>query len=146
MQIAGTVAGPTVGANTSTVPADIAYTQGFSPVGAGQAWTLTPSDVFAVTTLVNAATQPIDWSTAGVFKITLGANTTFTYSNVTVGQQIVLQLTQDGTGSRTGTFPTGSVFVGGSKTLTTAASGIDTVTVLCTAPGVYLCQLLKAYA
>jgi len=146
MQISGTVAAPSVQGVTAQSPADIAYTAGFSAVGNGTAWVLTPSDVFAVTTLASAATQTIDWSVAGVFLITLTANTTFTFKNVAVGQNIMLVLTQDGTGSRTGTFPSGAIFVGGSKTLTTTASGIDTVQITCTGAGVYLCQLLKAYA
>ena len=126
--------------------AELAYTQGFSPVGLGNKWGLLPDGVTAAVTLTNAAAQSIDWSTGGLFLITLGVNTTFSYVNAQVGQSITLVLTQDGTGSRTGTFPTGSVFVGGSKTLTTTAAAIDTVMVICTAPGVYLCNLLKAYA
>ena len=125
---------------------EIDYTQGFSPVGMGQRWAALPDGITAVTTLTNAAAQPIDWSTAGVFKITLGANTTFSYTNVVIGQTITLVLTQDGTGSRTGTFPTGSLFVGGSKTLTTTAAAIDVATIVCTAPGVYLGWLDKAFA
>ena len=125
---------------------DRSYKQGFHPVGMGGYWGLLPGLVDAVATLTNAESQEIDWATASVFQITLGANTTFTFKNVTVGQHIRLVLTQDGTGSRTGTFPAGCVFVGGSKTLTTTAAGIDTVDIHCVAPGVYYCNLLKAYA
>jgi len=45
-----------------------------------------------------------------------------------------------------GTFPSGTIFVGGSKTLSTAASAVDTVDIQCTSTGVYLCNLNKAYA
>jgi hypothetical protein len=107
---------------------------------------LRPAGQGAVVSPTFAASQTIDWSTGTIFVLTLTANVTFIYANVTVGQTILLELTQDGTGSRTGTFPTGSIFVGGSKTLTTTASATDTVSVTCTAVGTYLCQLLKAYA
>lgn len=125
---------------------DRSYKQGFSPVGMGSYWGLLPSLCEAVLALPSAATQSIDASKGGIFTATLTANTTFTFDNFTPGQQALLVLTQDGTGSRTGTFPSGAVFVGGSKTLTTTASAIDTVRILCTSPGVFLCSLLKAYA
>jgi hypothetical protein len=126
--------------------AETAYTLGFQPVGDGERWQLRPAGQGAVVSPTFAASQTIDWSTGTIFVLTLTANVTFIYANVTVGQTILLELTQDGTGSRTGTFPTGSIFVGGSKTLTTTASATDTVSVTCTAVGTYLCQLLKAYA
>ena len=136
------VAGATVAANVD----DNAPT-GFVPVGQNNLWVARPGGVGAVIPQVAAvASQTVDWSTGSVIQYLLGQNTTFAYTNVTVGQTITLVLTQDGTGSRPGTFPAGSVFVGGSKTLTTTAAGIDTVQVTCTAPGVYLCSLLKAYA
>ncbi len=100
----------------------------------------------SITTASGTATQTIDWSSADVFPFVLGYNTTFVFSNAKIGQKIRLVLTQDGTGSRTGTFPAGCLFVGGSKTLTTTASAIDTVDVLCVAVGVYHASLLKAYA
>ncbi len=126
--------------------AELAYTQGMSPVGLGNKWGLLPDGVTTLLTLANAATQTIDASTAGVFLITLTQNTTFAFTNFQVGQTIVLVLTQDGTGSRTGTFPSGSIFAGGSKTLTTTDAAVDSVSVTCTAVGAYLCSLLKAYA
>jgi len=88
----------------------------------------------------------VDWSQAGLFLITFGNNSTFAFSNAIPGQTIEIIITQDGTGSRTGTFPTGCVFAGGSKTLSTAANAIDSVLITCTGPGVYLCNLLKAYS
>jgi len=133
---------------TSTVntPADTLAPAGWSPVSNGESWVAAPSTIEAVASPTFAAAQTIDWSTGGVFLLTLTANVTFTYKNPQVGQSIRLVLTQDGTGSRTGTFPSGSVFVGGSKTLTTTASAVDTVDIQCTASGTYLCSLLKAYA
>lgn len=83
--------------------------------------------------------------------ITLTQNTTFTAP--TNRQGFTIAITQDGTGSRTGTFPASFLFVGGSKTLTTTAAAIDTITGIY-APTVsgttvtdrWLCSLLKAYA
>jgi hypothetical protein len=133
---------------TSTVntPADTLAPAGWSPVSNGESWIAAPGTVESVSAPTFAAAQTIDWSTGAIFLLTLTANVTFTYKNAVVGQSIRLVLTQDGTGSRTGTFPTGSVFVGGSKTLTTTAAGIDTVDIQCTASGTYLSSLLKAYA
>lgn len=132
---------------------ELACTKGFGPVGLGGTWGLLPGAVESVTPQITAAAaQTVDWSTSSVIQYQLTANTTFTFTNVFVGQNITLVLTQDGTGSRTGTFPSGSVFVGGSKTLSTPANSVDTVTILCTqapnaaAAGVYLCTLSKAYA
>jgi|SRR5271157_721925 len=132
--------------------AETSYRPGFSPTGhwSGSKWVLYPDGVTAVLQLAattsGAHTPNLDWSQAGLFLITLGNNTTFTFSNAMVGQTVELIITQDGTGSRTGTFPSGCVFVGGSKTLSTAASAIDSVLITCTAAGTYLCNLLKAYA
>lgn len=152
MIVSGTVASPAAGpalpswVNAPTGPADENPPNGAGAMGLNGKWVLDPGESFIVTTLTNAAAQAIDWSVAGCFLITLGTNTTFTFVNSQVGSVMRLVLTQDGTGSRTGTFPAGSVFVGGSKTLTTTASGIDTVDVMCTGAGTYLCSLLKAYA
>jgi len=64
--------------------------------------------------------------------------------NATVGQRIKLVLTQDGTGSRTGTFSQ-AIFTGGSKTLSTTAATVDTFEVEYTG-SLYLANLNKAYA
>ena len=48
--------------------------------------------------------------------------------SATVGQRIKLVFTQDGTGSRTGTFSQ-AIFTGGSKTLSTTTAAVDTVEV-----------------
>ena len=66
---------------------------------------LKPGGQYASVSLAKAASQPINWSTASWFSIALGVNTTFSFAIVTVGQKITLILTQDRTGSRTGTFP-----------------------------------------
>src|ERR1700731_2765973 len=83
--------------------------------------------------------------------ILMTANTTFTAP--ANNGNFTLTLTQDGTGNRTATWPASFLFVGGSKTLSTAANAIDTVTAIWSptvAAGVvtarWLCSLLKAYA
>lgn len=101
------------------------------------------------TALTYAATTPL---TGGArMAVTLTGNVTFTAP--TNKQDFKLAITQDGTGSRLGTFPASFLFVGGSKTLTTTAAGIDMVdaTYMPTvSAGVYtdrwLCTLNKAYA
>lgn len=62
-------------------------------------------------------------------KVTLTGNCTFTLSNPQAGHTYVLRLVQDGTGSRTVTWPAAVKWEGGTApTLSTAASAIDLVT------------------
>jgi hypothetical protein len=133
---------------TSTVntPADESAPQGFMPSSNGKSWVALPGPAAAVYTDTYASTTSIDWSLGGIHLVTLTGNVTFSFANVSVGQTIRLVITQDGTGSRTGTFPSGCTFVGGQKTLTTTNGATDTVDIQCTATGTYLCSLLKAYA
>jgi len=99
--------------------------------------------------LADAATVAL---TAGPsMSILMSVNTTFTAPTNKAG--FSLTLTQDATGSRTGTFPASFLFVGGSKTLTTTANGIDEIDAVYSptvAAGVvtdrWLCTLNKAYA
>lgn len=100
------------------------------------------------TVLTDAATVAL---TGGrQMSIVMSQNTTFTAP--TNDSAFTLTLTQDATGSRTATWPASFLFVGGSKTLTTTAAAIDTVTaVYSPAPATptvdrWLCSLLKAYA
>lgn len=67
-------------------------------------------------------------SDSSVQSITLAQDVTFTMSGFETGNCVTLILTQDGTGSRTGTF-TGVKFAGGAPTLSTAANAIDVVTI-----------------
>lgn len=83
-------------------------------------------------------------------QVLLTGNITFTAP--TNDADFTLVITQDGTGSRLATWPASFLFVGGSKTLTTTAAAIDTVTGIY-APAAatpttdrWLCSLLKAYA
>ena len=93
----------------------------------------------AITTLTDAATITIDWSQSKYQQVTLAGNRTIAFSNVAVGQEIVLVLKQDGTGSRTITWPSGIKWSGGSApTLTTTASKSDRISIHCVATGAYL--------
>jgi hypothetical protein len=63
-------------------------------------------------------------------KIVLTGNCTFTFSNPSVGYPYVLRLVQDGTGSRTVTWPANVKWPGGTApTLTTTASATDLVNI-----------------
>ena len=74
------------------------------------------------------STETFDASAAGWHSATLNANCTFTFSGATSGTvaEMVLELTQDGTGSRTVTWPGSVIWPGGSApTLSTAAGATD---------------------
>jgi len=94
--------------------------------------------------LTYAATITPDAADGSVRTITLTGNLTFSaFTNPVSGQSITLIITQDGTGSRTltSTFK----FAGGSKTLSTAASSIDILTVSYIGT-TYYASLSKAFA
>ena len=76
------------------------------------------------------ATETFDALT-GWHSATLDANSTFTFTGATSGlvAAMVLELAQDGTGSRTVTWPGSVVWPGGvAPTLSTAASAVDVLT------------------
>lgn len=82
----------------------------------------------SVTALTDGATVTIDAADGNYFRITLGGNRTFAApSNPIDGQKIIVEIIQDGTGSRTITW--NSVFTFGtdvtSPTLTTTANKRD---------------------
>lgn len=52
-----------------------------------------------------AGAMTLDWSTADLFRITLGGTTALTFTGAVDGQKLLLELTQDATGSRVATFP-----------------------------------------
>lgn len=81
-------------------------------------------------TLTDASTIALDASLGNTYRVTLGGNRTLgTPTNPSDGQTIVLEVKQDGTGSRTLTF--GSVYKFGtdvtSVTLTTTAAATDEI-------------------
>ena len=86
---------------------------------------------------------------APVHTVSLAHSTQFAVSNLGTGQTITLIIRQDGTGSRTATFSeadsTAIKFAGGSKTLSTAASAIDVVTIYNDGSDM-IANLAKAYA
>ena len=82
-----------------------------------------------ITTLTSSASITIDLSDSNNFKVTLGHNATFNNpSNITAGQTGSIFITQDGTGSRTGSWGSYWDFIGGTApTLTTTAAGVDRI-------------------
>lgn len=83
--------------------------------------------------LISAASVAVDMSTGTIFRIVLGHNVTFTFSNPTSGQKYSFILRQDGTGSRTVTWPANVKWGGGGTppTLTTTATtGVDVVSMI----------------
>lgn len=103
------------------------------------------------TVAASGTTQVLDFGAFDVFDITMTGNCTFSVTNPPAlkdNSEKVVILRQDGTGSRTGTFPAGWLFSGGSKTLTTAASSVDKVTLRKdpAVAGQFLAELTKAYA
>ena len=79
----------------------------------------------APTTLTDGATVTIDHSLNTKFQVTLGGNRTFALSNQTTGKPIILDIIQDGTGSRTVTWPG---IVADTVTMTIATPGVVTTT------------------
>lgn len=75
--------------------------------------------------LTFAATQPINVSTGSVFSEVLTANSTISMVNPAPGQEVFLELTQDGTGSRLVTWVNVSWAAGTAPTLTTTANATD---------------------
>lgn len=81
----------------------------------------------------SGAAQTIpDASLAGFNQITLTANCTFTFPTAVAGEVITLKLTQDGTGSRTATWPAAVKWAGATApTLSTGAGKSDYLRFTC---------------
>lgn len=87
-------------------------------------------------TLTDGATITIDFSLGNKFTVTLGGNRTVAFSNDVAGQVVAVRLKQDGTGSRTITWPSGISWAGGSApTLTTDANKADWIVIIPTTAG-----------
>lgn len=54
----------------------------------------------------SGTSKTIDWANGDRQSVTLTGNCTFTFSNAAAGQTLTLRVVQDGTGSRTATWPT----------------------------------------
>lgn len=89
---------------------------------AGAVW-----DAADLVALTDAATVAVDLATGINFSVTLGGNRTLgNPSNTKVGQTGIIQIMQDGTGSRTLAYSSNWEFVAGTApTLSTAASTKD---------------------
>ena len=82
-----------------------------------------------VETKTSASSISIDPKDGSIQSVTLDTDATFSMSGFETGNSVTLIITQDGTGSRTGTF-TSVKFPGGAPTLTTDANAIDVVTIV----------------
>jgi hypothetical protein len=114
-----------VGGNGQVLTADSAQATGL-------AWAL-PTTIEAVNTVgaSGAAVTLPDVSSATIHVVTLTANCTFTFPTASAGKSFTLVLQQDGTGSRSVTWPIGTRWPGGvAPTLTTTANAVDYVTFL----------------
>lgn len=82
-----------------------------------------------ITDLGNVSgTISMDYNSGTQFKLTASGNLTFSgVSNMSSGDSVVLDITQDGTGNRTWTDTVSAKYLGGDSTLSTAAGDEDTV-------------------
>lgn len=89
-----------------------------------------PTVTFAETDNGNSGTsKTIDWTAGNKQKLTLTGNCTLTFTAPAGPTNLVLRLIQDGTGSRTVTWPAAVHWSGGTTpTLTTTASKVDLIT------------------
>jgi hypothetical protein len=76
---------------------------------------------------VGSITKNIDWNNGNRQKVTLTGSPTFTFGNPISGATYTLELVQDGTGSRTVTWPSIKWVGGISPLLSTAANSIDII-------------------
>ena len=86
----------------------------------------------------DASTITFDLDEASTHTVTLGDNRTLAISNEDAGQKFIINLVQDGTGSRTVTWFSTIKWAGGSApTLTTTANKADSFGFLCTGTDAY---------
>ena len=84
----------------------------------------------ALVSVTFSTTPDFDASLGNLLKLTLTDNvTSSTISNPASGEQVMLLLCQDATGSRTMTWPSNLKLAGGAYTLTTTASKCDTLVI-----------------
>lgn len=76
----------------------------------------------------SGTTDTIDWGVGNKQKSTLTGNVTYTFTNPAGPTSVILRVVQDGTGSRTVTWPSEVKWAGGSApTLTTTAGATDII-------------------
>jgi hypothetical protein len=86
----------------------------------------------------DGATVTFDLDTGSIHYVTLGGNRTLALSNAKVGQTFIINLTQDGGGSRTVTWFTTIRWINGTApTLTTTGGKRDTFGFICTGTNTY---------
>lgn len=86
-----------------------------------------------VSTASSGSSYAMNIANGNVFSIELTANCTLSFSNVPASNvvSVTIALVQDGTGSRTVTWPTGTIWPGGTApTLTTTANHVDVFTMI----------------
>lgn len=132
-----------------TIPCDTNLTAGSGPESV--ALTTGMLGLAGLPTVLSPVPATVPLTGGRSMSLAIAQNTTFTAP--TNKASFTLTITQDGTGSRTATWPASMIFVGGSKTLSTPAASIDLVDAIYSptvAAGVvtdrWLCELNKAYA
>lgn len=86
---------------------------------------------FTSSTASTGATT-VNWNNGNVQSVLLQTSTVFSFSNVKAGARYLIALQQDGTGSRTVTWPaTVNWPSGAAPTLTTSTNKLDIVTFVC---------------
>ena len=97
--------------------------------------------------LTSGATITPDFNAGANFTLTLAHNATLANpSNLQAGDSGLIEITQDGTGSRTLAYGTQWKFPGGAPTLSTAAGSVDVLTYYAPTTGRILATLTKAYS
>jgi hypothetical protein len=111
---------------------------------------VSPAKIYAAAApqaLTSGTTVTPDGNNGFNFSLTLAHNATLANpSNFKVGQSGIIEITQDGTGSRTMAYGSNWKFPGGSPTLSTTAGAIDCISYVVTASGRILCNLAKAFS
>jgi hypothetical protein len=88
-----------------------------------------------ILTLTDGATVTVDFSAGNQGKVTIAGNRAIAFSNAVEGQSYKLRIQQDGTGSRTVTWPSSGVTInwpgGSAPTLATTAGHADVIVITC---------------
>lgn len=95
---------------------------------------------------IDGATITFDGNAGNDHAVTLAGNRTLAFTNVSINQKFDVALTQDGTGSRTVTWPSGVQWPGGvAPTLTTTPGRTDTFCLICTGTDGYGAPTFRGY-
>lgn len=104
----------------TTTPVEMVNISGGNLVVSGQYYS-------AKYALTDGATIAVDWNNSLIQAVTLAGSRTVTFANPKAGARYLIELTQDGTGSRTITWPTIRWEGGAAPTLTTTAGKTDLI-------------------